>query len=44
LWVEKRRGETKVIRPNDRPHLRKLVEDEELGLGDLMFAGALSEE
>jgi predicted ATPase len=44
LWVEKRQGETKVIRPNDKPHLRKLVEDEELGLGDLMFAGALGEE
>ncbi|MGA2742681.1 MAG: AAA family ATPase [Bryobacteraceae bacterium] len=44
LWVEKRQGETKLIRPNDKPHLRKLVEDEELGLGDLMFAGALGEE
>ena len=43
LWVEKRHGETKVIRPNDKPHLRKLVEDEELGLGDLMFAGALGQ-
>ncbi|MGA3039756.1 MAG: AAA family ATPase [Bryobacteraceae bacterium] len=44
LWVEKRQGETKVIRPNDKPSLKKLVEDEELGLGDLMFAGALGEE
>jgi predicted ATPase len=44
LWVEKTQGETKVIRPNDKPHLRKLVEDEELGLGDLMFAGALGAE
>jgi predicted ATPase len=43
LWVEKQQGETKVIRPSDKPHLRKLVEDEELGLGDLMFAGALGE-
>ena len=43
LWLEKRQGETKVIRPNDKPHLRKLVEDEDLGLGDLMFAGALGE-
>jgi predicted ATPase len=41
LWVEKRQSETNVIRPSDKPHLRKLVEDEELGLGDLMFAGAL---
>jgi len=44
LWVEKRQAETKVIRPDDKPHLRKLVEDDELGLGDLMFAGALGEE
>jgi predicted ATPase len=43
LWIEKKQGETKVIRPNDKPHLRKLVEDEELGLGDLMFAGALGQ-
>jgi predicted ATPase len=44
LWVEKRQGETRVIRPNDKPQLRKLVQDEDLGLGDLMFAGALGEE
>jgi predicted ATPase len=43
LWIEKKHGETKVIRPNDKPHLRKLVEDEGLGLGDLMFAGALGQ-
>jgi predicted ATPase len=44
LWIEKKQGETKVTRPNDKPHLRKLVQDEDLGLGDLMFAGALGEE
>ena len=44
LWVEKRHGETRVIRPDSKPYLRKLVEDDELGLGDLMFAGALGEE
>jgi len=44
LWVEKRHAETKVIRPSDKPHLRQLVQDEELGLGDLMFAGALGEQ
>jgi len=43
LWIEKKQAGTKVIRPNDKPHLRKLVADEELGLGDLMFAGALGE-
>jgi len=44
LWIAKKEGETKVIMPNGKPHLKKLVEDEELGLGDLMFAGALGEE
>jgi predicted ATPase len=43
LWIEKKQGETKVTRPNDKPHLRKLIEDKDLGLGDLMFAGALGE-
>ncbi len=44
LWIEKTRGETKVTRPKDKPHLRELVENKDLGLGDLMFAGALGEE
>jgi predicted ATPase len=44
IWVEKRQGETHIVRPDRRHHLRKLVEDEALGLGDLMFAGALGEE
>ncbi|PYV23805.1 MAG: hypothetical protein DMG27_14625 [Acidobacteria bacterium] len=44
LWVEKKKGETKVVRPSDKANLRKLVEDEVLGLGDLMFTGALGEE
>jgi predicted ATPase len=43
LWIEKRRGETVVVRPSDKTHLRKLVEDKALGLGDLMLAGALGE-
>ena len=44
LWVEKRNGATNVFKPNDKPHLRQLVENEDLGLGDLMFAGALGEQ
>jgi predicted ATPase len=43
LWVEKKHGETSVVRPSDKTHLRKLVEDKVLGLGDLMFTGALGE-
>jgi predicted ATPase len=43
-WVEKTKGETKAYRPSDKQHLRKLVEDRELGLGDLMYTGALGKE
>jgi len=44
VWVEKKNGETLAFRPADKKHLKKLIEDEELGLGDLMFTGALAEE
>lgn len=44
IWVEKRNGQTRVARPSEKSHLKKLVEDEDLGLGDLMFTGALGEE
>ncbi len=43
-WVEKKKGETKAYRPSDKQHLRKLAEDKDLGLGDLMYTGALGEE
>jgi len=43
-WIEKRDGSTRAIRPSDKPHLKKLVEDKELGLGELMFTGALGDE
>lgn len=43
-WIEKKKGETKAYRPADKKHLRKLVEDKEHGLGDLMFSGALGTE
>ncbi|HVO91244.1 MAG TPA: AAA family ATPase [Terriglobales bacterium] len=44
LWVEKDNGQTKAYRPADRAHLRKLVEDKDLGLGELMYTGALGKE
>lgn len=44
IWVEKRNGETKVFHPSDKKHLRELVENKDLGLGDLMYAGALGQE
>jgi len=43
LWVGKTHGETNVVRPSHKTHLRKLVEDKALGLGDLMLTGALGE-
>lgn len=41
LWVEKRNGETLVTRPVDKSHLRKLIEDKELGLADVVYSGLL---
>jgi predicted ATPase len=43
-WIEKKNGETRLHRPADKQHLKKLIENKELGLGDLMFTGALGEE
>lgn len=44
IWVEKSNGQTKAYRPAGKSHLKKLVEDREIGLGDLMYTGALSED
>lgn len=44
IWIEKKNAETKAIRPANKAHLKKLVEDKELGLGDLMYTGALGDE
>jgi predicted ATPase len=44
IWIEKKDGATRAYRPADKAHLRKLVEDRALGIGDLMFTGALGEE
>ena len=43
FWIEKKNGETRAYRPADKEHLRKLAEDKELGLGDLMYTGALGD-
>jgi predicted ATPase len=43
IFVEKRDGATVCSRPSDKPHLRKLLQDEEIGLGDLVYTGALSD-
>jgi predicted ATPase len=44
IWIEKKNGTTKAYRPADKQHLKGLIENKELGLGDLMFTGALAEE
>lgn len=44
IVMSKRNGETICTRPGDKPRLRQLLEDEEIGLGDLLYSGALSEE
>lgn len=44
IWVEKKNGETSIFRPSDKKHLRELVENKELGLGDLLYTGALGNE
>ena len=43
IFVEKREGATVCSRPSDKSHLRKLLQDEEIGLGDLVYSGALSD-
>jgi predicted ATPase len=43
VFVEKKGGATVCSRPRDKSHLRKLLQDEELGLGDLVYSGALSD-
>lgn len=41
IVVEKRQGATEVTYPRDKAHLRELLQNEELGLGDLFYSGAL---
>jgi predicted ATPase len=42
IFVERREGATVCSRPRDKSHLRKLLQEEEIGLGDLIYSGALS--
>lgn len=44
IWIEKKNAETKALRPANKVHLKKLVEEKERGLGDLMYTGALGDE
>ncbi len=41
IVLEKREGATTITRPGDKEHLRKLLEEEEIGLGSLYYSGAL---
>jgi len=43
IFVERKEGATVCSRPSDKSHLRKLLQDEEIGLGDLVYSGALSD-
>jgi predicted ATPase len=43
IFVERREGATVCSRPSDKSHLRKLLQDEDIGLGDLVYSGALSD-
>jgi predicted ATPase len=42
IVFERQEGATVVTYPRDKGHLRKLLERRELGLGDLVYSGALS--
>ncbi len=42
--VSKRDGATRCVRPSDKPHLREILASEEIGLGDLVYSGALADE
>jgi len=44
IVVEKSNGATRCTRPASKKHLRELLEREELGLGELWYSGALSED
>ncbi len=44
IVLEKHEGATTIVRPSDKAHLRGLLENEEIGLGELFYSGALSGE
>jgi predicted ATPase len=41
IFVEKRKGASVFTRPASKEHLKELLEQEEVGLGDLWYSGAL---
>jgi len=43
VFVEKREGATVCSRPADKANLQKVLQDGEVGLGDLVYSGALSD-
>ncbi len=43
VFVEKKNGATVCSRPGGKSHLQKLLQNEEIGLGDLVYSGALSD-
>jgi len=42
VFTERKNGETVCSRPSDAPQLQKMLQDEEIGLGDLVYTGVLS--
>jgi len=42
IFVEKQKGASVFTRPGSKAHLKQLLEQEEVGLGDLWYSGALS--
>jgi len=42
IFVEKKKGASVFTRPGSKAHLKQLLEQEEVGLGDLWYSGALS--
>jgi len=43
VFVEKREGATVCSRPGDKANLQKLLQDGEVGLGDIVYSGVLSD-
>jgi predicted ATPase len=44
IVLEKHEGRTVLTRPSDKAHLQDLLRNEEIGLGELFYSGALSGE
>ena len=42
IWLQKKDGATRAVRPRDKENLRQLVSDKELGLAEIVYSGILS--